>query len=166
MPEKDSFLSALSDLPQAVFVVTTFRDDGRPHGFTATSVTSVTVDPPTLVVCVNENNYGAKIYEEGTRIGLHVLSAQQESVSNRFAGKGDVSGPEKFDGQQWDDRLGVPVLDNTADVFVGNVDRMEPYHDHVMVGVQIDDVINRNRAPLVYMASTYHKLQIEDSRFN
>lgn len=166
MVDQSDYISALSDLPQAVFVITCFTDDGEPHGFTATSVTSVSVDPPTLLVCVNENNRGARIYQQDTRLGMHVLGANQESVSNRFAGKGDVSGAEKFKGIGWDDSREIPLIDRTADVFVGNVDRMEPYHDHIMVGVEIDRVINRNRAPLIYMASAYHKLQVDDQRLD
>lgn len=157
------FLQGLSDLPQAVFIVTLFRDDGRPHGFTATSVTSVSVDPASLVVFVNRANAGADIVEPSKPMALHVLGRDQEELSNRFAGRAGVSGPEKFNGVEWTERYDVPVLAESSDVFVGPIERVEPYHDHLMVGVQVEDVINRDRVPLVYRAERYLKVQLEQN---
>jgi flavin reductase (DIM6/NTAB) family NADH-FMN oxidoreductase RutF len=93
-----------------------------------------------------------------------VLGAHQGELSDRFAGRDGKTGADKFDGVDWTRRDFAPLMEDTADVFVGSVERKQPYHDHIMVGVGIERVINRERAPLIYMASDYHRLQVEADR--
>ena len=70
-------------------------------GFTATSVTSLSSEPPTLVVCVNRS---ASLYQQlgtGDLFGVNILGAQHVDIANRFAGRAGVERADRFVEGSW-----------------------------------------------------------------
>jgi flavin reductase (DIM6/NTAB) family NADH-FMN oxidoreductase RutF len=69
-----------------VTVVTSLAPDGSDHGMTASAFSSLSLDPPLVLVCIKAGNSTYKIIEERGSFAVNILSRDQESLSNRFAG--------------------------------------------------------------------------------
>ena len=89
-----TFRQLLGHFATGVTVITATDADGRPHGMTANSLTSVSLDPPLLLLCVDHKASMHGLLSGGARFAVNILSSEQEQISRRFAGKHD----DKFDG--------------------------------------------------------------------
>lgn len=99
--DPSDFRAALRELVGAVSVVTVGRAGGERNGFTATSVTSLSVEPPLLLVCVNRSTSSyPQLLREGA-FAVNVLTAAQRDISDRFAGRDGASGDARFRGARW-----------------------------------------------------------------
>ena len=88
MPEVDaaSFKAALGRLASGVTVVTVRSPGGQDHGMTASAFTSLSLDPPLILVCIKADNYTYQLIEEVGSFAVNILARSQEERSNRFAG--------------------------------------------------------------------------------
>ncbi len=80
------FRSALARFATGVTVVTSIAADGSDHGMTASAFSSLSLDPPLVLVCIKQGNSTYKLIKEHGSFAVNVLSRQQQSLSNRFAG--------------------------------------------------------------------------------
>jgi flavin reductase (DIM6/NTAB) family NADH-FMN oxidoreductase RutF len=134
-----------------VAVITTALD-GVPHGMTVNSLTSVSLDPPMLLVCFNRGARTAECVEQSGRFAVNILGARQEHVSNAFARRGedhfaDLEPPEH--------PSGVPLIPGALAHAVCRVDRVLDGGDHVIVLGVVEDVSHRDGAPLLFFGGTY-----------
>ncbi len=139
--------AAMRRLVSGVAVVTTYNGH-EPHGMTATSVSSLSFEPPSLLVCINRSASMHDILEASGRFCVNLLSRDQEAIGQRFAGKPD--GPSRFDAVGWTRLHDLPRLSGvqasifctkaaylrfgTHTIFVGTVDDVE-------VGAEVDPLI-------------------------
>ncbi|KAA0109025.1 flavin reductase family protein [Mycolicibacterium sp. P9-22] len=100
------FRSIMSTFPTGVTVITTTAADGSPKGFTSNAVTSVSLEPPMLLVCVALTSETLPVLRDAKRFVVNFLKDGAHDISNRFAHKGN----DKFDGLQHQDHDGLPVL--------------------------------------------------------
>src|SRR3546814_10538761 len=84
-----TFRDALGCFATGVTVVTAVCPDGTPVGLTANSFTSVSLDPPLLLVCVANSAGTGAVLREAERFAVNVLQIGQQPASNRFAGRGE-----------------------------------------------------------------------------
>ncbi|MDR5836248.1 flavin reductase family protein [Caballeronia sp. LZ034LL] len=128
-----SFQDAMALFAAGVTAVTTLRD-GKPAGLIATSVCSLSSDPPSLVVCVNKNaSAHDAIVKHGT-FAVNLLSVEQSDIVDRFrAAKGDA----RFEPGQWTTlETGAPVLADAAVVLDCRLDKCHDGYTHsIFVGV-------------------------------
>lgn len=123
-----SFRAAMGNVAAAVSVVTTFHD-GAPHGTTVSAFSSLSMDPPMLLVSLdNRSNLLAKL-AVGSRVGVNVLSAHQHQVALRFAGKGD----DKFLDLPWQLEDGAPALADRHAWVALSVEQLVVAGDHTLV---------------------------------
>jgi flavin reductase (DIM6/NTAB) family NADH-FMN oxidoreductase RutF len=119
-------------LASAVCVVTTIDGDRR-VGLTATAVSSLCADPPSVVVCVNR---GAEAYPAllaSGRLGISILAEAQAEVALRFSGALGHRGEEKFvDGDWRMDRGGAPLLSDAAVVLECGVVKVMDHGTHTI----------------------------------
>jgi len=107
--DAQSFKSGMRMLAAAVSVITTGSGDGERAGFTATAVSSVSAEPPQLLVCVNAASASHQRIKEWRRFCVNVLSSAQLQIARRFASR-DVDG-DRFDAGDWSVlTTGAPVL--------------------------------------------------------
>lgn len=85
----DRFRSLMSCFATGVTVATTVDADGKPWGMTASAVTSVSLEPPLLLICVDREAKFHAALHGGTGFALNVLAADQETLSRTFAGSLD-----------------------------------------------------------------------------
>ena len=149
------FRQLLGRFATGVSVVTVRGPGGRPLGMTASSLASVSLEPPLLLVAVDRKNDMHDVLHAAPHFAINILAADQETLSRRFA---DVD-PNRFDGVGYrESRHGVPLL-NEALAHIECARHLEvPGGDHtVFFGLVIGgDVTERD--PLIYYRSGYASL--------
>ena len=117
-----------------VAVMTSVTDDGRPHGMTANAVTSVSLDPLLVLVCVNRDAGMARVVHERQVFALSFLAADQQALSDHFAAEDRGLGFEEFEGiATHAGPTGAPLLDGAAAWLDCEVHEVLPGGDHLLV---------------------------------
>ncbi|MEX7291532.1 flavin reductase family protein, partial [Pseudomonas aeruginosa] len=79
-------------------------------GMTVTSVSSLSVEPPSLIVSINRAASSWPLIARHGAFGVNILNADQLEIAERFTGKGGLKGAERFEGAEWATRAtGVPL---------------------------------------------------------
>src|SRR5437667_3540374 len=86
--DKEFFRKVLSHFAAGVTVVTTVDGERRPHGLTATAFSSVSLDPPLVLVCVDKQAETYPQFEPAGVFAVNFLSLEQQQISQRFAKHG------------------------------------------------------------------------------
>jgi flavin reductase (DIM6/NTAB) family NADH-FMN oxidoreductase RutF len=86
---------AMQNAPATVTVITVGASMSEANGLTATSVCSVSMDPPSILVCVNRDSNSHQLITESGRFCANYLSLDQKAIAESFASPG--TGPEKFE---------------------------------------------------------------------
>lgn len=137
--------------PTGVTVVTACVD-GKPYGLAVNAFSSISMEPPLVLVCVNEssNSYGPVFASD--HIGINILAANQVSVAGTFA----KSGGDKFAELDWSlSGLGVPLIDGVAGHFELEVKYKIPAYSHTIFIGQVVEASSSGEAPLVYQAGKF-----------
>src|ERR1700710_658032 len=104
------FRGAMRHLVGGVNVITAGRGKDI-TGMTVTSVSSLSVDPPTLIVSINRESSSWPFIKRLGVFGVNILNADQIDIAERFSGKSGLKGADRFAGAQWFTRdTGVPLL--------------------------------------------------------
>ena len=150
--DKQEFRRVMGHFAAGVTIITTIGDDGKPYGLTATAFTSVSLDPPLVLVCVDKQAESHPHFHTSGVFAVNFLAAGQEELSRRFA----VSGGDKFSGVQLRQGVtGAPVLTDvlghlecrTTDVCEGG--------DHTIFIGQVESADARAGEPLLYFRGAY-----------
>ncbi|APZ98242.1 flavin reductase [Sphingopyxis sp. QXT-31] len=151
-----TFRDALGCFATGVTVVTAICPDGTPVGLTANSFTSVSLDPPLLLVCIANNAGSAPYLRDAERFAVNVLQIGQQPTSNRFAGKGE----DRFGVTPWEiGEYGTPVLTGSLSSFECSRDAVHDGGDHfILVGRVLKAIFEPRRDPLLYFRGKYRKL--------
>ncbi|MGH1564984.1 flavin reductase [Mumia sp. DW29H23] len=150
MVESSTFRDVLAQWPSGVTVVTTVVDGVR-HGMTASSFSSVSLDPPLVSICLDRRLYSHGLLAESGIFGISVLAKDQAEVARRFAGmSGDVA--DRFDGESWSTAAtGVPLLDSALGWLDCRIVHAYPGGDHtIFVGEVLAGHAARRTAPLLF----------------
>lgn len=150
------FRGAMRHLTGGVSVITAGR--GRDiTGMTVTSVISLSVDPPTLIVSINRDASSFPLIRRHGAFGVNILAADQLDVAERFAGKGGLKGADRFAGSQWVTAVsGVPLLIGALSAVDCEVEEIVERHSHGIVIGRVRDIKNSLRtAALAYWHGQY-----------
>ncbi len=113
-----------------VTVVTTLAEDGTPIGFTANSFSSVSLDPPLLLVSVSNRSASLEHFTGGRGFAVNILSEGQKALSNTFARPSE----DRFDGIDWAaGPYGAPVLAGASAWFDCSLERAIEAGDHTIL---------------------------------
>ena len=134
-----------------VAVVTT-KVGGKVHGMTVNSLTSVSLDPPLLLVCLHRDSRTAAAVTERGAFVVNLLSRRQEAISDRFA----RTGTDHFEGLDVELIDDLPVIGKGLGHLVCEVDTTLPGGDHVIVVGRVVRCVPREDAPLVFYRGRYH----------
>jgi flavin reductase (DIM6/NTAB) family NADH-FMN oxidoreductase RutF len=133
-PTQREFRSTMARFVTGVTVMTSLDRRGLPHGMTANAVSSLSLDPLLVLVCVDRGATMAEVVTAGRVFALSVLAADQEQLSEHFADVGRGFGLEEFDGVAT--RAGVtgaPLLEGAAAWLDCRVHDVLDGGDHVVV---------------------------------
>lgn len=146
------FRRALGAFVTGVTVVTTIQPDGSPRGFTANSFTSVSLDPPLILVCIAKTASSHPVFSKAARFAVSVLAQDQRPVSGVFASKS----ADKFAQVAWHARhTGAPVMDGAAASFDCETHDVVDAGDHIILIGRVVDFTHTSSTPLGYCRGAY-----------
>ena len=150
------FRSAMRHLAGGVSVITAGRGKDV-SGMTVTSVSSLSVDPPTLIVSINRESSSLPLLRRYGFFGVNILTADQQDVAERFAGKDGLKGAARFAGAQWITRAsGVPLLAGALAAIDCEVEHVVERHSHaIVIGRVLDLQLSSRTAALAYWQGQY-----------
>jgi flavin reductase (DIM6/NTAB) family NADH-FMN oxidoreductase RutF len=138
----DDFRGAMRHLAGGVSVITAGRGK-EITGMTVTSVSSLSVDPPTLIVSVNREASSWPVLKRHGFFGINILAADQLEIAERFSGKGGLKGAERFAGAQWSSRRsGAPLLVGALAAIDCAVEETIERHSHAIVIGRVLDILD------------------------
>lgn len=139
-----------------VTIVTARGPDGKPVGLTANSFTSVSLDPPLLLVCIANKSGNAGVIRTADCFAVNVLQIGQQPESNRFAGKSE----DRFAATRWSEgEGGAPVLAGSLGSFECKHHAVHEGGDHfILVGEVIRAQFEPRRDPLLFFRGKYRRL--------
>lgn len=140
------FLDSMAMMPSAVAVVTAQRADGVPCGLLATSVTSFSTDPASILVSVSRRARSHPAITRGAAFGVHLLACGQQGIARVFASLSD----DKFAGLAWRQLHGVPALDGCLVRMICTRSAHFSHADHTVVIGGVFDIVMKPGEPLVY----------------
>jgi len=146
------FRKALGAYPTGVTIVTTLSADGVPRGLTANSFTSVSLDPPLVLVCLGKSTSSHAVFTATDRFAVNVLAEDQRAVSSLFASKS----PDKFAQAAWHaGDTGAPLIDGAAANFDCRVHQQVDAGDHTILIGRVVAVDHQPQRPLGYCRGAY-----------
>jgi flavin reductase (DIM6/NTAB) family NADH-FMN oxidoreductase RutF len=149
---------ALGCFVTGVTVVTTIAADGEPRGFTANSFTSVSLDPPLVLVCMAKSAGSYDIFRKTSAFAINILQEDQRDISATFASPR----PDKFVGLQWTSaRTGSPLLPDCSAWLDCDMHKQIDAGDHVILIGRTVDFAHSPRPPLGYYSGNYLDVSTE-----
>ena len=147
------FRRACARFATGITVSTALAADGTPHGFTANSFTSVSMEPPLILICVDHRANVLRHFEQATHFGVNILAEDQEALSVRFAERG----LDRFVGIDWHPgSTGVPLLAGALARFECATRQTLAAGDHTIILGEVLHAEWQEGAPLLYYASAYY----------
>ncbi|MCQ8117039.1 flavin reductase family protein [Methylomonas rosea] len=152
--EAKQFKNALKLWASGVTVVTTQGRDNQPRGMTATAFSSVSLEPPQILVCLNQATDTGAALLESRRFAVNILNSAQEDVSNQFAGS--TTQEQRFASIAWQaGENGAPILSEALAVLECRVVQQVQAGSHWVIIGEVDSVVCREGDPLLYYHSAY-----------
>jgi 3-hydroxy-9,10-secoandrosta-1,3,5(10)-triene-9,17-dione monooxygenase reductase component len=136
--------------------IITGHDGEAPAGFTCQSLTSVSLDPPLILICPSRSSASWPVIRASGHFGVNILSSAQQPLAQRFA----ISGGDKFSGISWQPGvLGCPHIDSCVAYIECRIADEMPAGDHTIVLGLVEELqIGDSAAPLLFYRSGYTKL--------
>ena len=159
-PDAAALRRVLGSFVTGVTVVTTSAADGVPHGFTANSFTSVSLDPPLVLVCIGHAVEGLEVYRKCREFAVNILADSQQAISETFA----TEHPDRFCGVRWHKgSRGSPILEDcVASLECAPVQRIEA-GDHMILIGRVVACEHSDGRPLVFCRGSYLSLPPESA---
>ncbi|MGZ0080736.1 flavin reductase family protein [Methylomonas sp. YC3] len=159
--EAKEFKNALKLWASGVTVVTTQGRDNQPRGMTATAFSSVSVEPPQILVCLNQATDTGAALLESRRFAVNILNSAQEDVSNQFAGS--TTQEQRFASIAWQaGENGAPILNEALAALECRVVQQVQAGSHWVIIGEVDSVVCREGEPLLYYHSAYRTVAAQD----
>lgn len=150
--------NAFGSFMTGVTVVTAVSEDGIPVGFTANSYTSVSLDPPLLLVCPAKSLSSFDVFNQCSHFVINILSEDQQDISNIFASPVE----DRFEQIGWQgNEQGVPVITGSVASFSCRTHQRVDAGDHIILIGEVDDFSTADLAGLGYAKGGYFSLGME-----
>jgi flavin reductase (DIM6/NTAB) family NADH-FMN oxidoreductase RutF len=128
-----AFRHAMGSLSSGVAIVACGEDEAR-AGCTAISLASLSITPPTLIVCLARSSSTLARLREVGAFSISLLAARHQDLAHRFSGHSGVHGPRRFDDAQWVTlATGAPILADAIAAFDCLVEEVIERHSHAIV---------------------------------
>ncbi|MCK5888781.1 MAG: flavin reductase family protein [Methylococcales bacterium] len=152
---EQDFKNALKLWASGVTVVTSKTEEGGLKGMTATSFTSVSLDPPQILVCINKSADTGDSVLDSKSFAVNILKADQQEISNQFAG--GKSQEERFANTAWHEggKTGMPLFDDALVSLECTVSQTIEAGSHWVVIGEVQASTCKSGDPLLYFNSGY-----------
>jgi 3-hydroxy-9,10-secoandrosta-1,3,5(10)-triene-9,17-dione monooxygenase reductase component len=154
----EEFREALGAYATGVTVVTAIGPNG-PSGATANAVTSLSLDPPMMLACLDRGSRTLTSVRAQGRFGVNVLAAGQEELARRFAGKDSEA--EKWDGVEWSESDDLPRLPGALMWVACELRDLIDGGDHLILTGNVFAAESHEGQPLLFHRGDYRDLLAE-----
>jgi len=153
----DDFKKALQLWASGVAVVTTSSEKFGVQGMTVTAFSSVSVNPPQVLVCINDAADTGVGIHESQYFAVNVLNSDQQDLSNQFAG--GSSQQQRFENTDWKEGItGAPILNNSLMSLDCKVVEKVLAGTHWIIIGEVQECVCRSGEPLLYYCGAYRQL--------
>jgi flavin reductase (DIM6/NTAB) family NADH-FMN oxidoreductase RutF len=153
--ERNELRRVMGHFATGVTIITTVSKDGEPFGLTANSFTSVSLDPPLVLICVDKKAESWPHFEQSRVFTVNILNNQQEALSRKFA----VSGGDKFQGVAYHTGAnGVPILDGALAYLECKLYAVHDGGDHTLYLGEIEQAETVEGKPLLFYRGGYRAI--------
>lgn len=143
-----SLRDVMSSYPTGVTVVTGLDDGGEPYGLTVNSFTSLSLDPPLVLVCIGRASSSHNRLVAAPNFTINVLSAEQGDIATRFSTRPSEG---RFDSVRWSpSALGAPVIEEGVAWLDCSVQEVLSGGDHSIIFGKVEGAATSDRAPLMF----------------
>jgi len=151
------FRKAMGKFATGVSVITTQHQE-HTHGMTANAFMSVSLDPPLVLVSLDNRSHMHRILPATGLFGVSVLAEGQEEISNHFAGR-------SVDGLRFNfvSRRNVPLLEGAVAYFVARVVNVHAAGDHTLYVGQVEHFESVDARPLLFYSGGYERVSRKNS---
>lgn len=154
--DPDTFRAVLGRFASGVTVVTARDEHGRDHGMTVSAFSSLSLEPPMVLVCIAKNATMHDMLVRCQHFGVNILAAGQEALSRRFAG----ADPNRFEGVGFErGSTGVALLEESLAHLECRVAATYPGGDHTIITGEVLHATVRQDRPLLYYRGGYAQLE-------
>jgi flavin reductase (DIM6/NTAB) family NADH-FMN oxidoreductase RutF len=151
----DDFRRVLGHFATGVTILTTCDNDARPTGLTASAFSSVSLDPPLVLICVDHKSQSYPALKERGCFAVNILSAEQQVISRRCAS----SRLDKFDEVPHKiSDLGLPLIDGAIAQLECTTVSMHVEGDHTIFVGRVERARAHSGEPLLYFRGQYQQL--------
>ncbi len=149
------FRAALSRFASGITVLTLRDDAGVDHGMTVSAFSSLSLHPPLVLACVDDDATMRDRFHVGAVFAAHILGEEQASLSSRFADRD----ADRFEGLTVERGFhDVPLLEGALARLECQVESLLPGGDHTIVVGRVLEAEVREGEPLVYYRGGYRQL--------
>lgn len=161
MVQADEFKEGMRSLIAGVTIITTGTDGDR-RGLTATSVTSLTLEPPTLIACVNRASSAHSVIHHSGVFAVNLLGVDQVELAKIFATPSTAEA--RFAAGTWETlQTGAPILAGSAASFDCEVHAAHTVSTHtIFIGHVVAIRVSPEVAPLAYSSAQWGRFQLAD----
>ncbi|HVN91759.1 MAG TPA: flavin reductase family protein [Candidatus Binataceae bacterium] len=153
--DRNELRRVMGHFATGVTIITTVSKDGIPTGLTANAFTSVSLDPPLLLISVDKKAESYPNFEASKVFTVNFLNEEQEALSRKFA----VSGGDKFQGVAYHTGAnGVPILDGVLAYLECKLWAAYEGGDHTLFLGLIEQAETREAKPLVFYRGGYRTI--------
>lgn len=149
------FRRTLGRFASGITVVTT-KNEGEVYGMTANAFVSVSLDPPLVLVSLDNRAKMNSILPESKRYGVSILNNGQEHLSQHFAGR-----PKEGLDVPFEEKMGMPVLEGVLARLVCRVVDEHPAGDHTLYIGRVEYLDYSSGAPLLFYTGGYRHLELD-----
>jgi flavin reductase (DIM6/NTAB) family NADH-FMN oxidoreductase RutF len=150
------FRAACGLFPSGVTVVTRRLPDGSPYGMTVSSFTSVSLDPPLVLACIDRSARFLRELSPREPIAVNILNERQQHMAARFANRDEE---DRFSGIEWAPGWsGVPLLSGVVVTFACSLYQTFESGDHLILISEVQDIQRHKGSPLIWCDRGYHCL--------
>ncbi len=155
----EQFRQAMGHFATGVTIVTTQDDQGQPYGLTVNSLTSVSLKPMLVLVCLDNSLSGLGVFKKSNRFAVNVLSEDQQDLSNHFA----QSGTDRSQAVYIPGKTGIPLLEGVLATLECGIVEWYWGGDHaIMLGeVQQVGTAQSDKKPLLFLQGRYARIDTD-----
>ncbi|MBB43735.1 MAG: flavin reductase [Rhodospirillaceae bacterium] len=139
-----------------ITVITTVDENGKAIGLTANSFTSVSLNPPIILVCIDRAVTSFSAFQTAGEFAVNILGSEQTELSNKFA----TSGDEKWLGVEFETWTGrAPILLNCLANIECQTREIHESGDHIIITGEVKSLASKDGNPLLYWRGQYAQLK-------
>jgi flavin reductase ActVB len=152
-----AFRNAMGHFPSGVCVVTTTDDAKRSFGFTASAFSSLSLEPPLVLVCLDRKADSHDAFYNAARFAISILAEHQTNLATRFA----TRGIEKFEGIDilHGPVLQLPLIPEAVVHLECTMHQTIPVGDHTILVGNVESAVTNEGEPLIFHARRYGTMQ-------